>query len=117
MSFRNEEKIHLNKSKLFLFKDYLYKKKAQKIFETRKINSIYFDNKNFDMYNHSIEGLVPRKKIRIRYYNENDKERIKIAKAGYNKYHKYMNNLVITNYIMTSVGLENYKKPYWHDIK
>ena len=71
MSFRNEEKLHLSKSKIFLFKDFLYKKKAKKIFDTRKINSIYFDNKNFDMYNHSIEGLVPRKKIRLRYYNEN----------------------------------------------
>ena len=67
MSFRNEEKLQLDKSKSFLFLDYLYKKKAKKIFKNRKISSIYFDNKNFDIYNHSIEGLVPRKKIRLRY--------------------------------------------------
>lgn len=99
MSFRNEEKIHLNKSKLFLFKDYLYKKKAQKIFNTRKISSIYFDNKNFDMYNHSIEGLVPRKKIRIRYYNENKNELLfetKISSAeGRFKVSKKLRNINI----------------------
>ena len=124
MSFRNEEKIHLNKSKLFLFKDYLYKKKAQKIFETRKINSIYFDNKNLDMYNHSIEGLVPRKKIRIRYYNENKDDlffETKISSAeGRYKVSKKLRNINILkgvtdfDYGMTHpVSVVSYDRSYY----
>ncbi|MDC0455245.1 glycosyltransferase, partial [Candidatus Pelagibacter sp.] len=74
----------------------------KKIFSNKEV--IYYKDKN---------DLIKK----IRYYNENDKERIKVAKAGYNKYHKHMNNIVISNYIMTSIGLENYKKPFWHDIK
>ena len=74
----------------------------KKIFSNKEV--IYYKDKN---------DLVKK----IRYYIENNKERIKIAKAGYNKYHRYMNNMVISNYIMTSIGLENYKKPFWHNIK
>ena len=40
------------------------------LYPSRKINSIYFDNQNLSMYNQSIEGIVPRKKIRIRIYNQ-----------------------------------------------
>ena len=97
MSFRNEEKLHLSNSKLFLFKDYLYKKNVKKIFDKRKINSIYFDNKNFDMYTHSIEGLVPRKKIRLRYYNKDINEllfetKISSAEGRYKISKKLINN-------------------------
>ena len=31
--------------------------------------SIYFDNKEFQTHQDSIEGVVPRKKIRLRTYN------------------------------------------------
>ena len=34
------------------------------------INSIYFDNSNYDIYTNSIEGCVPRKKIRLRTYKK-----------------------------------------------
>ena len=109
MSFRNEEKLQLDKSKSFLFLDYLYKKKAKKIFKNRKISSIYFDNKNFDMYNHSIEGLVPRKKIRLRYYNEDKKEfqyeiKIKSAEGRYKISKKTINNTVLNGFFDTDYG-------------
>ena len=74
MSFRIEEKLYIKPENLTEFKEFLFKKSAKKIFNSRKIRSLYFDNLNLDMYNDSIEGLVPRKKIRIREYpNENDK--------------------------------------------
>ena len=66
MSFRIEEKLYINSENLFDFKDFLNKKKANKIHEPRVIESLYFDNQNFQIYNDSIEGLVPRKKLRIR---------------------------------------------------
>ena len=41
----------------------------QKIYNKRFINSLYYDTKQRDMFYHSEEGVLPRKKIRIRWYN------------------------------------------------
>ena len=76
MSFRIEEKLYINSENLFDFKDFLNKKKANKIHEPRVIESLYFDNQNFQIYNDSIEGLVPRKKLRIRNYPNNKDSKI-----------------------------------------
>ena len=70
MSFRIEEKLLINKYQLSEFKEYLISKGASKIFETRKINNLYFDNDKFEMFNDSIEGCLPRKKIRLRSYED-----------------------------------------------
>ena len=72
MSFRIEDKLFILNENLIEFKDFLINKKAKKIFKSRSIKSLYFDNSNLDMYNDSIEGLTPRKKIRIREYPESD---------------------------------------------
>ena len=68
MSFRIEEKLYIKEQNLIEFKDFISKKSPQKLFTPRKIESLYFDNVNLDMYNDSVEGIVPRKKIRIRKY-------------------------------------------------
>jgi len=74
MSFRIEEKLFIKSENLIDFKDFLIKSSAKKIYQPRIIKSLYFDNLNSEMYNDSIESLVPRKKIRIRKYpNGNDK--------------------------------------------
>jgi hypothetical protein len=54
---------------------------------------------------------------KILYYASNDKIRIKFAKSAYNKYHKHMNNMIVTNYILSSVDLINKKNPFWHNLK
>ena len=69
MSFRIEEKISITKENLFLFYKFLLKNKAFNLYPSRNINSIYFDNDFFQMFYDSEEGVVPRKKIRIRSYN------------------------------------------------
>ena len=75
MSFRLEEKLYIKPEHLLDFREYLSKNLSQKLHHPRKIKSLYFDNINFNMYSDSVEGLVPRKKIRIRNYpNEKDKE-------------------------------------------
>lgn len=51
---------------------------------------------------------------KIKYFSANDNERQKIAKLGQHKYHKHMNNVIVTKYIMTCLGLEKNKKPFWH---
>jgi len=68
LSFRIEEKLYIQTENLTNFKDFLNKKNAKKIYEPRIIESLYFDNHEFQTHNDSIEGLVPRKKIRIRKY-------------------------------------------------
>ena len=51
---------------------------------------------------------------KIKYYSKNDNERKKIAKLGHYKYHKYMSNIVVTKYIMSCIGLDRTKKPFWY---
>ena len=69
MSFRSENKFIINKNKIFEFKQWLVKNNYSQLFPKRKINSVYFDNKDLTIYKDSIEGTVPRKKIRIRTYS------------------------------------------------
>ena len=72
MSFRIEEKLFIKHENLVQFKEYLSKKNVKTIHSPRIIKSLYFDNLNLEMYNDSIEGSVPRKKIRIRHYPKSD---------------------------------------------
>ena len=71
-----------------------------------------FNNKEVVFYNNE-KDLINK----ILYYSSNDKIRIKFAKSAYNKYHKFMNNKIVTNYILSSVDLINKKNPFWHNIK
>lgn len=53
---------------------------------------------------------------KIKYYSINNKLRKKIAELGYKKYHKFMNNRIVANYILKCVDLIEFKKPYWHNL-
>jgi SPX domain protein involved in polyphosphate accumulation len=70
MSFRIEHKIKICKSLLIDFKSWIIAKDAKKLYPDRVVNSIYYDNYEYQMYHDSIEGICPRKKIRIRNYPE-----------------------------------------------
>lgn len=72
MSFRTEEKILVSENNDFLVKNYLKSNLAKKLYKPRIIQSLYFDNNSFEMHQHSEEGIVPRKKIRIRSYPNYD---------------------------------------------
>ena len=76
------------------------KAKFEKLFNNKEV--VFFNNKK-DLTN------------KINYYSRNDKIRIKFAKSAYEKYHKHMNNLVITNYILKCADLNNSKNPFWHN--
>lgn len=71
MSFRIEEKLLINNLQILEFKGFLFKKKTKKLFPSRIIKSLYFENSKGDMYRDSIEGTLPRKKIRVRNYPKN----------------------------------------------
>lgn len=68
MSFRIENKYQLSAAKLPELYEFLKDYSAMEVYPKRLIKSIYFDNQNFSAYRESIEGVVPRKKIRIRNY-------------------------------------------------
>ena len=72
MSFRKEIKFNLNKLNLEKFLFWIEKEGAEKLHNKRIVNSIYFDNKKLSMYHDSVEGIIPRKKIRMRNYNKNN---------------------------------------------
>ena len=67
---RQEEKFFLQESELpsLLSKFSLFNEHPM-----RQINSIYYDNKNFDAFNDSEEGIVPRSKYRYRWYGDKKK--------------------------------------------
>lgn len=81
MNRRIENKIDVDVNKKIILFNWLQEKKAKKIYETRQINSIYFDNSKYTIYDDSVEGISPRKKIRVRFYGnfkDNNKQKIEI---------------------------------------
>lgn len=66
--YRCEIKLDIEKNSLINFFKHIKKFGVKKIYNERYISSYYLDNSNFDMYNESEEGILPRKKIRVRCY-------------------------------------------------
>ncbi len=69
MSFRIEEKLLVRRGQLAGLHEWLASEDAILLHPKRRIFSTYFDTPDFDIYNASEEGSVPRKKIRVRTYN------------------------------------------------
>ena len=113
MSFRREDKLYIKHENLNQFKEFLAKKSAKKLFQPRIIKSLYFDNLNQDMYKDSIEGSVPRKKIRVREYPESKNNEyfleIKTSSVeGRYKTRKIINNDTFSSYKSTGILDLNY---------
>ncbi len=70
MSFRKEEKLHVSHAQLLNLMDWIYKNHGYKLYDTRVVSSTYFDNGQMQMFKDSEEGVVPRKKIRVRSYTK-----------------------------------------------
>ncbi len=68
MSFRIEQKIPMTLYDSQEFLDHLMLEGMQQLYPKRTINSWYFDSYELSMYKDSEEGLLPRKKIRVRNY-------------------------------------------------
>ena len=56
MSYRNEEKLKIATGKIFQLKKWINENGGMILYPSRIVNSIYFDNEGFSMYNQSIEG-------------------------------------------------------------
>lgn len=80
------------------------------VFINKKTNFDKILNSNEVVYYANDKDLIKK----INYFSKNDHARRKIASLGHKKYHKYMNNLIVTKYMMSCLGLEKQKKPFWH---
>ena len=76
MSFRIEQKYRINKYKLPDLYKWISKNNGEKVYLDRAVSSIYFDNYKLSSYHDSIECVIPRKKIRLRWY-DNIKNKLK----------------------------------------
>ncbi len=65
---RIEQKIEINKYHYLDLLKWIHNKGGKILYPERLICSRYFDNNNLQMYFDTIEGIIPRKKIRIRTY-------------------------------------------------
>ena len=113
LSFRVEEKLFIEKKNLLDFKKFLSEKFAKKIYEPRIIESLYFDNHNLQTYHDSVEGLVPRKKIRLRTYPNNNDENLYLeikhsSIEGRFKTRKKINNKEFEEKISSGIFDNNY---------
>ena len=100
MSFRIEEKILVNENDDFLVKKFLKLNSAKKLYNSRVVKSLYFDNNSFDMFQNSEEGIVPRKKIRIRSYPKfNNKFFLEIKISSVEGRFKKSNEISDTKYL------------------
>lgn len=95
MSFRKEKKIRLSINDQIILKSKLKLQGMKQIYTPRIVNSIYFDTEDYKMYHESEEGIVPRKKVRIRWYNDNFNEQILENKiSSYEGRYKYSKNII-----------------------
>jgi len=68
MSYRIEEKIPMTLNDAINFISNLKKDGLKMLYPKRIISSDYYDSADFNLFRDSEEGLLPRKKIRIRHY-------------------------------------------------
>tara|TARA_Y100001968_G_scaffold157632_1_gene144017 strand:- start:240 stop:830 length:591 start_codon:yes stop_codon:yes gene_type:complete len=71
MTFRKEIKFKLSNSDSISLKAQLIDCGMKVLYPMRRVNSCYFDNYDYLFLSHSQNGIVPRKKIRLRWYNNN----------------------------------------------
>ena len=104
MSFRNEKKFRLSYGDSYHLKSSLISLGMKKLYPDRKINSEYFDTKHLNMFSDSEEGILPRKKIRLRWYNNKlDKNlEIKISsnEGRYKKSKRFNQSLEQSNFFL-----------------
>ena len=81
MSFRIEKKYKLTKFEQKSLKEGLIMRGMKELYPKRAINSCYFDSHDLRCFYDSDEGVLPRKKIRLRWY-ENKKKITKEIKVS-----------------------------------
>jgi len=78
MSFRSETKFRLSYGDHYLLKSNLISAGMNVLYPNRIVNSEYYDNEKLQMFYDSEEGVLPRKKIRIRWYKDISKKKLEV---------------------------------------
>jgi hypothetical protein len=73
VSFRKEKKFRVTVNEFHKLQSHLQQKGMNVLFKPRVINSVYLDTVAKNMFHDSEEGVLPRKKVRIRWYDEDKK--------------------------------------------
>jgi len=97
LSFRKEKKFRLTFSDQKKMKNSLISLGMNSLFPSRNINSAYFDTDHLNMFTDSEEGILPRKKIRVRWYDneKNLKKETKVSSIeGRYKYQKHLSLII-----------------------
>ncbi len=69
MTFRTEEKYPVASGHLTSWVSWLGRTGATILYPSRRVISFYLDNESYGMYSDSMEGVLPRKKLRFRTYD------------------------------------------------
>ncbi len=95
---RYEKKYEIPCRNIPIIINYLNLVGFKEIYNSRLVNSLYYDDANFTNYKQSIDGLSSRTKIRARYYNFN--------KSAFNlEFKKKEDELNTKNYMSPSSSL------------
>jgi len=123
MSYRSETKFRLSYGDHYLLKSNLISSGMKLLHPGRIVNSEYYDNEKLQMFCDSEEGILPRKKVRIRWYNNSSKKKLEVKISSIEGRFKTSNDLLqntISSYkrdnyygkIFPSV-LVKYKREYY----
>ena len=104
MSFRKEKKFRLSYSDMTEIKKSLLLAGMTTLHPSRVVCSCYFDTKNLVLYRESEEGVLPRKKIRIRWYDDDILFTKEVKISSIEGRYKYTNALSLVD---SKDGFEN----------
>ncbi|MDA9143135.1 VTC domain-containing protein [Gammaproteobacteria bacterium] len=93
MSFRKEKKFKLTFSDFDFLKNQLIENGMKMLYQSRVINSLYYDTELKDMFYHSEEGVLPRKKVRLRWYKDPKDSNIEVKTSSIEGRFKTTNSL------------------------
>ena len=100
-SLRIENKYLFEPKKKYKVINQIINNEYKEIYPKREINSIYFDTRNLQCYTDSLEGVVPRKKFRIRKYDNINKYKKEIKEVTTEGRFKSNSNITsIPSYIL-----------------
>lgn len=68
MQPRIEQKLNTNSLGFVGLLRWLHAADGKILYPSRQVSSTYFDTPSFQMYHDTVEGIVPRRKVRIRCY-------------------------------------------------
>ncbi len=99
---RKEIKIPIHKNHFLKFKSWIdLNLKCKREYEDRVVNTIYYDTENFNSAQDNLSGISNRKKYRVRWYNEDEKNfvyEIKIKKNNLGKKISLKSNSNLKNF-------------------